>query len=225
MGEAKKPRPPIKAKVHRRTYPFVGFGALLLAWANLGMPSSVDSLGATSFPARILSAASFIGMLLVGALDALPGAELKARIVFLRWRNPLPGSRAFEKANLDSDFRIDRDRLREAVGGSFPRGAREQNTAWYRLYQLWAEDARVEHVHFQWLLYRDLTWLAVLLLALGLVAAALNNSQRSAALISAAIAGVLVLLFRAAASQHAKRFCNTVLSLASTEPDKKKRTE
>jgi hypothetical protein len=120
-------------------------------------------------------------MLLVGALDALPGAELKARIVFLRWRNPLPGSRAFEKANLDSDSRIDRERLRTAVGGTFPRGPREQNAAWYRLYQLWAEDARVEHVHFQWLLYRDLTWLALVLLALGLVAAALNNPERSSA--------------------------------------------
>lgn len=221
MGEAKLPRGSIKAKVHRQTYPFVGFGALLLAWANLGMPSSLDGLVATSFPARILSAASFIGMLLVGALDALPGAELKARIVFLRWRNPLPGSRAFEKANLDSDSRIDRERLRTAVGGTFPRGPREQNAAWYRLYQLWAEDARVEHVHFQWLLYRDLTWLALVLLALGLVAAALNNPERSSALVGAAIAAILVILFRAAASQHAKRFCNTVLSLASTAPDKK----
>jgi hypothetical protein len=221
MGEPKKPRGSLKAKVHRRTYPFATGGALLLAWANLGMPSNLDDLVAASPPKRIISAASFIAMLLVGALDALPGADLKARIVFGRWRNPLPGSRAFEKANLDSDVRIDRERLREAVGGTFPRGAREQNTAWYRLYQLWAEDARVEHVHFQWLLYRDLTWLALLLLGLGLVAAAVNTHARATALVSAVLAAVLVIFFRAAASQHAVRFCNTVLALASTAPDKK----
>jgi hypothetical protein len=221
MSEARLSKGSLKQKVHKRTYPFVGFGALLLAWANLGMPSDLGGLVATSPPKRIISAASFIAMLLVGALDALPGAGLKARIVFGRWRNPLPGSRAFEKANLDSDARIDRERLREAVGGTFPRGTREQNTAWYRLYQLWAEDPRVEQLHFQWLLYRDLTWLALLLVALALVAAAANTHARATAVVSAGLAAILVILFRAAASQHAKRFCNTVLALASTAPDKK----
>jgi len=210
----------IKQRVHKRTYPFVGFGALLLAWANLGIPSSLEGLLAASPPTRIVSAASFIAMLLVGALDALPGAELKARIVFGRWRNPLPGSRALEEANLDTDSRIDRERLRAAVGGTFPRGTCEQNVAWYRLFQLWAEDSRVKHVHFQWLLYRDLTWLALLLLALGLAAAAVNTYVRSVALVAPRIAALLMVLFRAAASQHGKRFCNTVLALASTAPDK-----
>jgi hypothetical protein len=211
--------PALKRQVYKRTYPFACGGALLLAWLNLGMPSSPDGMLHVPLPARIASAASLVVMLLVGALDALPGANFKAQLVFGSLRDPLPGARAFERANLDGDPRIDRERLRYVLGGSLPRGAREQNATWYRLYQERADDPRIEHVHYQWLLFRDLTWLTLLLFIAGLIAVAVNSHVRAAASLGAGAAAFLFAIFRRAAAQHAKRFVNTVLALAATAPD------
>ncbi len=215
-GEKTSGSGPLKQRVQRRTRAFVIAGATALGWLNLGMPSDLAGLLHSPLPARVISAASVLLGLLVAALDALPGPNLKAQIVFLRRRHPLPASRAFERANLDSDTRIDRERLRALVGGTFPRAPGEQNATWYRLYKDRESDPRVEHAHFQWLLFRDLTWLALVLLGLALAATVANAHARMAAFGGAVAALVLVLAFRRAAAVLATRFVNTVLALAST---------
>jgi len=217
MGERTSRSGPLKQRIQRRTRAFAIAGATALGWLSLGMPADREGLLHSPLPARVISAASVLLGLLVAALDALPGPNLKAQIVFLRRRHPLPGSRAFERANLDTDTRIDRDRLRGLVGGAFPRAPGEQNATWYRLYKERENDPRVEHAQFQWLLFRDLTWLALVLLALALAATVANAHARIPAFGGAVAALVLILVFRRAAAVLARRFVNTVLALASTE--------
>ncbi|MGO9837797.1 MAG: hypothetical protein ACLP1X_26715 [Polyangiaceae bacterium] len=218
MGEKTTGSGPLKQRVQRRTGAFAIAGATALGWLNLGMPAGLEGLLHSPPPARVISAASVLLGLLVVAVDALPGPDLKAQVVFIRRRHPLPGSRAFERANLDRDTRIDRDRLRALVGGAFPRAPDDQNATWYRLYKKQEDDARVEHAHFQWILFRDLTWLSLVLLVLAVAATVANADARMPAFGGALAVLVLLLVFRRAAAVLATRFVNTVLALASTTP-------
>src|SRR5262245_40187581 len=85
-----------------------------------------------------------VGFALVAAtvLNGLLNADLKARLVFLRWRHALPGHRAFSKYAL-SDPRIDPSALEKVNGGSLPTDPIEQNRAWYRLYRASENDHAV----------------------------------------------------------------------------------
>lgn len=96
-------------------------------------------------------------------LNELLPASWKARLVFWRWKDALPGHRAFEPRTL-RDPRIDEDRLRDKVG-AFPVGAAEQNRLWYRLFKKVESEGSITHVHRQFLLLRDLACLSLLLLA------------------------------------------------------------
>jgi hypothetical protein len=69
-----------------------------------------------------------VGIALTGVLNAQLPADAKARIVFLRWHDPLPGSEAFTKHG-PSDARVDMGALERAVG-PLPTAPREQNALW-----------------------------------------------------------------------------------------------
>jgi len=86
-----------------------------------------------------------VGIALTGVLNAQLSAEAKARIVFLRWRDPLPGSEAFTKHAL-SDPRIDMAALKATLG-PLPVAPREQNALWYKLYKTVGSEPAVSQVH------------------------------------------------------------------------------
>src|SRR5262249_20213609 len=79
-----------------------------------------------------------IGLILTGVLNAQLSAEMKSRIVFMRWRNPLPGCEAFSRY-AKGDARIDLSAI-ERLCGLVPESPREQNALWYRLYKSVASD-------------------------------------------------------------------------------------
>ena len=56
-----------------------------------------------------------VGLILVGIANAQTSAENKARIVFLRWKNPLPGSEAFTR-HAAGDPRVNLDAIEVAHG-------------------------------------------------------------------------------------------------------------
>ena len=87
-------------------------------------------------------------------INGFIGAETKARIVFMKWNNPLPGSSAFTK-HIFNDSRFSANEVREKWG-SLPTEPGEQNRQWYRLYREVEDDVRVQDVHKNWLLTRDL---------------------------------------------------------------------
>ena len=83
----------------------------------------------TGIKEALANAATLVPAALAGALataiNALPSSQMKARLVYMRWTNPLPGHRVFTRY-APRDPRIDMDRLKQVVG-SIPTDEGEQN--------------------------------------------------------------------------------------------------
>lgn len=109
-----------------------------------------------------LLAAALQLIALITHLILTPSA--KDRMVFPFHRNPLPGTRAFTKLAL-SDNRIDVSRLRLKYG-SLPQEPGHQNRLWLQVYENWKSSSEVSYSHRNWLLFRDLTGMSVVLTVL-----------------------------------------------------------
>jgi hypothetical protein len=205
----------LKKRVRWFTGPFVVLGVLALVWLNLGLPFDLATLARLPWSTRAWSGLVILLGPFAAATDSLLSSEGKARIVYLRWRSPMPGSRAFAHRNLESDQRINRARLLAALGSKFPRSPSEQNAAWYGFYERVRKDVRVELTHYEYLLFRDLTWLSLLFLTVAVLSLAFNPHARGALPILVGVPGASLLLFRTAAANRGRRFVNTVLAIAS----------
>ena len=152
-----------------------------------------------------------LGVVLAGVVNGLLSADIKARLVFWRWSNPLPGSFAFSRY-AQRDARIDTAALRQVVG-DWPTEPRQQNAIWYRLYKTVEHEPAVMDAHRYFLLTRDYAALAFLVFV---VAGPLGLWLLPSALTAGAYIGLLLLqylLARQAASNYGVRFVTTVLSL------------
>ena len=116
-------------------------------------------------------------------LSSLLSADQKAVLVFWRLKNPLPGARAFS-VYAQADHRIDLEKLKTQVG-DFPVGAREQNAKWYGLYRQVASDASVADSHKNYLLFRDIAAMSLLLVPALPVAMYMIGVDKTRILISA----------------------------------------
>jgi hypothetical protein len=94
-------------------------------------------------------------------LTNLVSSNNKARIVFFRFSNPLPGSRAFTKL-IFKDQRININKLKQNYS-PFTIEAEKQNALWYKLYKLNIEKITVIESHKKFLLMRDLTSISFIL--------------------------------------------------------------
>ena len=162
----------------------------------------------------LASAQELAPPLFVSILTGIINAQLndinKARLVFWRYRNPLPGCRAFSKY-MSSDPRIDRDGLKNHQD-PLPVQPDEQNALWFRWYRECQAEAGVEQVHRAYLFTRDYAAISFLLV-FGLGALALWQIRN----LSVLCAYGLVLLaqyfmVRRAAYNHGTRFVTTVLA-------------
>lgn len=100
-----------------------------------------------------------VALVIATVLNGLVSADMKARLVFLRWHHALPGHRAFSKYAVH-DPRIDIAALEKLHGGPLPVDPVEQNRAWYRFYKTVENDHAVRQVHRDFLLLRDYTGLS-----------------------------------------------------------------
>jgi len=127
-------------------YGQLSFSSFEQFWTKLTDPRGIAALGIP---------------VLVVVLNGLLPAGWKERLVFLRWRHPLPGSRVFT-AGRGKDARIDWKAL-EAAHGPFPEDADAQNALWYRLYRQQRDVESVSNAHRVYLLTRDMTGFCFLL--------------------------------------------------------------
>jgi hypothetical protein len=148
---------------------------------------------------------------LVGVANAQLTADAKARIVFLRWRHPLPGSEAFTR-HARADPRIDLTTL-ERNDGPLPTDPRQQNLLWYKLYQSVADHPAVLHSHREYLFTRDYTCLSLLMLISFGTAGLFQLPSRSTAIGYISLLTVQYLLVRRAARNHGVGLVTTVLAL------------
>lgn len=96
--------------------------------------------------------------LLAIVLNGLLSDLGKARLVFWRWRDPLPGCRAFSVI-MALDPRIDGPKLRAKLG-TFPIEPREQNALWFRFYKARSSEQVILESHRVYLLTRDMAALS-----------------------------------------------------------------
>jgi hypothetical protein len=168
------------------------------SWFNL-----LQNVG-TAIPAGL-------GLILTGVLNAQLSAEMKSRIVFMRWRNSLPGCAAFSRYAKD-DVRIDFSAI-ERLCSPLPEDPRQQNALWYRLYKSVDSEPSVVQVHRAFLFTRDYSCISLML---AVVLGPIGFFQIPSKSIATLYLFVLALQFfvaSQAARTHSKRFVTTVLAI------------
>lgn len=142
-------------------------GFLILLYIGFAMANGFDWSFAKSMEISnngikldhpVLSIAVYILALFLTYL--LP-SEWKHRLIYLRWRNPLPGCRIFTDL-LHKDQRISRETL-VSEHGELPSDADKQNNLWYKIYKSKQTDTVVLNSHGRWLLFRDLFAISIIL--------------------------------------------------------------
>jgi hypothetical protein len=189
--------------------------AAFYAALNVG---DFESLG---FRALIDSATKLLPVGLAAVVttiaNGLLSADMKARLVFLRWHHALPGNRAFSKY-AKRDPRIDQVRLAQLVDLKSMSSPEVENAAWYRLYKEVQNDPSVLHVHREFLLLRDYAGLAALFL-IGFGAVALFTVEPARVLVVYCfLLAAQFLVVRHAAATYGVRFVTTVLAIKAAAP-------
>lgn len=144
-------------------------------------------------------------------LSSLISADHKAILVFWRFKHPLPGSRAFS-VHAPADHRIDLEKLKKNVG-EFPVSERDQNAKWYDLFKQVDSAPSVLDSHKNYLLFRDIAAMSLLLVPVLPVAMYSSGVGTSRILISTAwfLGQYLVTAF--AARTTGIRFVQNVLAV------------
>jgi hypothetical protein len=159
---------------------------------------------------------SGLAVALCGIINAQLTPLQKARIVFLRWNDPLPGSRAFSH-HATRDARIDMQAV-EARWAPLPNDPHGQNALWYRIYQQEQETQAVRHLNRNWLFARDYACTCVLLFFVLGGVGIFQMPRLASWSIFMAIVAAQFLLARQSAVQHAERFITTVIAQAASKP-------
>ena len=158
-------------------------------------------------------------LIVATVLNGVLSAEAKARLVFLRWHNALPGCRAFSKY-AGADPRIDPVALSKIRGSPFPTDPMDQNRAWYRLYKTVDKDPAVVQVHRDFLLLRDYTGFSVLFVAFYGAAGLYAIPSTKIGLLYLVFLILQYVVVRQAASNYGIRFVTTVLAQKAAAPEK-----
>jgi len=211
-ASVKKHEPDLKAKSSLYLWPFVAVNVavFLSVVINKGLPLSLQSL--EQFWSQVRAKNGIIAVSIPIAVIVLGGVlsdVAKARLVFWRWQNPLPGCRAFSHL-LAADPRID-GKVLAAKHGRFPRKPSEQNALWYKLYREHKMKPMVWYSHRTYLLTRDLATIAACFVLLFSAGAGLAQVGWKTL---ACYSGVLILqyvIIASAARNYGCRFVQNVL--------------
>ena len=147
-------------------------------------------------------------------LTGLISSGNKARLVYWRLKNTLPGHRVFSKL-AKRDPRIDMQILAKKMG-SLPQEPHEQNTKWYSMYKKYSESLTVKEAHRSFLLARDLCSISFLFSVLSPWGLLLFQNMLKWALIYFFVMFLHYLVFAIVARNHGNRFvCNVVAEYSS----------
>ena len=146
-------------------------------------------------------------------LDGVLSPDAKTRIVYWRWRHPLPGSRAFS-IHLHKEHRADPVRLSQ-IWGAFPEDPVDQNRLWYRIYKSFEEETRVREAHRASLFSRDVTAYTLLFLVFFGAAALFSDASWATWRWYLGALTMQYALVMMAARSHGVRFVRQVLTIAS----------
>ncbi|VIO70544.1 hypothetical protein CI1B_31980 [Bradyrhizobium ivorense] len=147
-------------------------------------------------------------------LNGLISHETKARLVYWKLTNPLPGSEAFTR-HAPADARIDMAALKRNVG-VLPTDPADQNAKWYKLYRRVSGDPAVVEAHRLYLLYRDMAAISIMLVPLVPAALFHAGSSGMACAAASALFAVQYLLCAISARHSGIRLVTNVLAIHAT---------
>jgi hypothetical protein len=210
-GHSKKGEPYLKGKNSGYLWSFISINLavfLCLLTSKAFTESSLDQ-----FWHRVTMKDGVIAAgvpILAIVLSEVVGDLGKARLVFWRWSDPLPGCRVFSKL-ITTDPRINVAALRSKLG-EFPTEPHTQNALWFKLYRRHSEAPRVLEGHRVYLLTRDMTTIAAVFAVL--LSAALFGASISFAVAGSYVVALLLqyVLVATAARNYGNRFVLNVLS-------------
>lgn len=175
------------------------------------VPELVDAGRLAVLRASVSPLLPVVVLLLTGLLSH----DAKARLVYWRFANPLPGSQAFTK-HAKADARIDMKALEKNVG-ALPTEPGEQNAKWYKLYRMVGDDPAVAHAHKLYLMYRDMAAMSLLLLPLVPAALWYAGAPPVSRWIAGGLFAVQYLVCAISARHSGTRFVCNVLAIHSTK--------
>jgi hypothetical protein len=174
-----KGEPDLKGKNALYIWSFVAVNSavFLSIIINKGLPKSLQPITQiwSQVSAKNGIIATCIPIFVVIVLNGVLSDTMKARLVFWRWQDPLPGCRAFSVL-MESDPRIN-VKVLAAKHGRFPRNPSSQNALWYKLYREHKLRPMIWSGYRVYLLTRDLTTIAacfVILFSAGAAAASVD---------------------------------------------------
>jgi hypothetical protein len=163
----------------------------------LAVDSWLEALKRFSLASPFAIVLGVVAFLFQGMLSS----DLKARIMFLRFRgNPYPGAQAFTKW-LASDSRIDAEVIRQRHG-PLPEDPDSQNALWYRLLKRHEGDSGIADAHRRYLLARDLATDWLLFGVASVVIVLILGKSATSTRLAYAVLNVLVLLVMLKAAQN-----------------------
>lgn len=195
-------------KARNVTWQWAVVGVDAIACVIVAAPGLLAELNwLTMMKSSILAAAPVCVLLLTSLLSS----EQKASLVFFRWRHAYPGHRAFSDIGpRDSRFRM--EDLRANVG-EFPHEPADQNALWFRLYKKVESDTTVSESHRNFLLFRDLAAMSLLMIPVAIVASLLAGISVSQMIAIGAIFLTQFIVTALAAKHSGTRMVMNVLAL------------
>lgn len=136
-------------------------------------------------------------------------ANIKNVIIFWRLKDPLPGCRVFTEL-ICKDHRIDIKELENRYG-KLPTDPREQNALWYRIYKDKQNEKIILSSHGKWLLFREITSIALVFALLLSPISGLISCNKTSAIYSILLIAQYLLLRRAAINAAERFACNVLV--------------
>lgn len=132
---------------------YIVINILMFIMLKLGLPinNTIESI-----VSKILTSATWLLIfgIFTQIINSQFSSQMKAVIVFWRFKEALPGYRAFSHF-MHKDPRIDPSLLKSKLG-NLPNKPMEQNRLWYKLYKKQESKKAVVDAHQKYLLTRDL---------------------------------------------------------------------
>jgi len=136
-------------------------------------------------------------------------SDIKNVIIFWRLKNPLPGCRVFTEM-ICKDPRININEL-ENKYGKLPTDPREQNALWYKIYKEKQNEKILLSSHGKWLLFREITSVALIFALLLSPVSGLISCNKISAIYSILLIMQYLLLRRTAINTAERFVCNVLV--------------
>ncbi len=158
--------------------------------------------------ARLLNLIVFPFLIII--INGILPSNIKAGLVFFRFKYVLPGHRVFTKL-VHRDPRIDTKKLFNQIGYK-PVLPSEQNKLWYSIYKKIESTPFISESHRVFLLTRDIAAISFLFIPIGILILILNDLSLNIITKFSLVSSIQYVVIALVASNYGKRFALNVLA-------------